>query len=252
VPSLGLDGLPSPLAPGARISNLRGVLNPAPVEPRPSGLGRLGFFALANGTRRREVVLVSSRHVLLAHGAGRRDPVYRPVFASHGETSVIRGDALEPVAEIVDEGAEANHRFAYDGEPLADYFVDCATARLLGATAYTASTIRGVARLHPLDVVGRRAPRVRVLAGPTCATEGRVVDVNAAVEGVGGCRLGNIVIRCSGEAVEPGDSGALLVDERDFAVGLLWGRSDRDPEVAYACHIHPVLDRLGVTMLTRA
>jgi hypothetical protein len=33
---------------------------------------------------------------------------------------------------------------------------------------------------------------------------------------------------------------------------MVWGTSDRDPAIAYASHIHPVLDRLGVTMLTRA
>ena len=108
------------LAPGDVVSNLRGVLEDAASEPRPAGLGTLGFLALVNGSRRREVVLVSSRHVLLAHGARHGDPVYRPAFVSFEDRYVIRSDALEPVAEILDEGAEANHRFAYRGEQARD------------------------------------------------------------------------------------------------------------------------------------
>ena len=112
--------------------------------------------------------------------------------------------------------------------------------------------MRGVARLHPLDVAGRRAPRVRVLGGLTGVTEGRAVEAAATVEAGGEPRFGNIVIRWDdGSRGGPGDSGALVVDERDRAVGLVWGRSDRDPELTYACHIHPVLDRLDVTMLPR-
>ncbi len=261
--SVDVNTLPVPLCPGVTISNLRGLLNDKAVDRNATGLGTLGFFALVNGCRRREVVLVSNRHVLLAHGAGRSDPIYRPMFSQSGETCVISRDMLEPIAEIVNEGAEANHHFQYPSEPAGDYFVDCASARLLdeedvrttlrfvsdGNVEETA--VRSVARMHPLDVVGGRAPRVRKFGGATGLTTGRVVDVAAPVEAAGGpLRLRNLVIRgASGKFVEPGDSGALVLNERDQAIGLVWGRSDTDANVAYACHIHPVLDRLKVTMM---
>lgn len=247
-----------PLQPGITISNLRGMLPEQAAGPHQSGMGTLGFFALVNGIRRREVVLVSNRHVLMAHGAGSGSPIYAPVFSRRDETSLVHASALEPIAEIEDEGAEQNHPFHYNGEPDENYFVDCATARLLAAPAspvgndeHPAPLVRGVARMHPLDALGHRAPRVRKFGGASGITQGRVVDVAAPVENSNGPqRQHNIVIRgTDGSFVSPGDSGALVLNEHDQAIGMVWGRSDHDPNIAYACHIHPVLDRLGVTLM---
>jgi len=250
---------PAPLQPGITISNLRGMLPEQAAGPHQSGMGTLGFFALVNGIRRREVVLVSNRHVLLAHGAGSGSPIYAPVFSRRGETSLVRASTLDPIAEIKDEGAEQNHPFHYNGEPGEDYFVDCATARLLATPAEPgmrngespAPMVRGVARMHPLDALGYRAPQVRKFGGASGITQGRVVDVAAPVENSNGPqRRHNIVVRgTDGSFVSPGDSGALVLNEHDQAIGMVWGRSDHDPNIAYACHIHPVLDRLGVTLM---
>jgi hypothetical protein len=49
---------------------------------------------------------------------------------------------------------------------------------------------------------------------------------------------------------EDGDSGALVVDDRNRAVGLLWGKSRRSRSEAFACHIQPVLECLNVTPIT--
>ncbi|HEU5323999.1 MAG TPA: hypothetical protein VFX28_24570, partial [Methylomirabilota bacterium] len=252
-----------PVRLGATVSNLRGLLPDTPVDRHAAGLGTLGFLALRNGRREREVVLVSSRHVLLAHGAARGAPIYRPLFARRGDAWVIRGDALEPIAEVLDEGAEGSHPFPYPGEAPGEYFVDCASARVLVGRGVhvraelparggrSPAVVRGVARVHPLDAGAWWSLRVQKVGGATGHTVGRVVDAVAAVEVAGGPpRLGTLVIRGEGGPfVGPGDSGALVLDDRDRAVGLVWGRSDAEPDVGYACHIHPVLDRLGVTLL---
>jgi hypothetical protein len=249
---------PAPLQPGIPISNLRGMLPEQAMGAQQSGMGTLGFFALVNGIREREVVLVSNRHVLMAHGARRGSPVYAPVFSRRGETSLVHASTLDPIAEIKDEGAEQNHAFHYNGEPDENYFVDCATAGLLAEPAsptenngIPAPVVRGVARMHPLDALGYRAPRVRKFGGASGITQGRVVDVAAPVENSNGPqRQHNIVIRgTDGSFVSPGDSGAMVLNEHDQAIGMVWGRSDHDPNIAYACHIHPVLDRLGVTLM---
>jgi hypothetical protein len=234
-------GVPA-VALGAPISTLRGVVE----GEAPIGLGTLGFHALRNGRREREVVLVSNRHVLLAHGARRGDSVHQPLRCERGW--VVRRD---PIGEIVDEGAEANQAFGYPGEPRSEYFVDCAAARL--TVAPERPIVRRVARAHALDVAGARRLLVRKLGGATGVTAGEVLDVAAPVDAAGGPRrLNNLLIRGLGSPwVEAGDSGALVVNERDEAIALLWGRSDRDASIAFACHIHPVLDRLDVTMLTR-
>jgi hypothetical protein len=214
-----------------------------------------------NGTRTRREVFVSNRHVLLADGAGRGDPVYSSEVL-RDETVVVRGGNPAPVGEIDDEGQESNYRFAYPGEPEKEYFVDCATALVATPIAELAATARllgldratppsGVARLHPLDVVGRRSPKVTKM-GRDDVVVGRVVDVAGSVDVAGkGRRLNNVVVRLDDPAkVGPGDSGALLVNDRREAVALLWGRDDSDPRIAYACHIHPVLARLRATMVT--
>lgn len=227
----------------------------------PCDVGSIGFFALVNGTRVRREVFVSNRHVLLADGAGRGDPVYSSETLRDEAAVVRRGSAQ--VGEIDDEGQESNFRFAYRGEPEEEYFVDCATARVVTPIAELAATARllgldrtappsGVARLHPLDVVAPRSPRV-VKAGGEDVPVGRVVDVAGSVDVADkGRRLNNVVVRLDDPStVGPGDSGALLVNDRREAVALLWGRDDSDPCIAYACHIHPVLARLRVTMVTK-
>jgi hypothetical protein len=246
----GSDAAVAPLAPGVAVSNLRGLAHGDASGPGVLGLGTLGCLAFDHRVRtRREIVLVSNRHVLLAHGARLGDPVYRPRLLAGGSTQVVV--AGEPIAEISDEGREGNHRFGYRGEPDGDYFVDCASARLL-APRDLRSPVRAVGRLQPMDVLAGRAPRVRKLGGTSGATEGRVVDVSAPVETQGQQRMHNLVVRATaGRFLEPGDSGALLLDARDRAIGLLWGRSDRDPSLAYACHLHPVLDCLHLTLMTR-
>jgi hypothetical protein len=254
---------PATVAPGVTISNLRGLLDKHAPGRNTSGMGTLGFLALVNGTRDRIPVLVSNRHVLLANNAPPSAAIYQPALQyDEDQRAAVRGDTLESIAELLDPGLEGNHRFQYPDEVPADYFVDCASARIL-QNVNTVSTflrvidgmatrvaVAGVARLHPLDAIGWRSPRVRKFGGASGLTTGRVVDARTRVTVAGAERLNTIAIRGdSGPFVGPGDSGALLLNERNEAIGLVWGRSDTDPRVAYASHIHPVLDRLGVTMM---
>jgi hypothetical protein len=241
------------VAAGGGIATLRRGGGEAAASRERAGIGTIGFLAIRNGLRERELVLVSNRHVLLAHGAGRGDPVYSPVPAERPARWTL--PAADPVGTILDEGAEDNHPFSYPGEPVREFYVDCACARVaVGLPGPIPPPVRGVARLHPLDVAGARTVRVRKIGALTGVTQGRVVDARARVEVAGRPgRLNNLLIRgISGPFAGPGDSGALVVNDRDEAIGMVWGTSEREPAVAYASHIHPVLDRLGVTMLTRA
>jgi hypothetical protein len=240
------------VAAGIGIASLRRAGGGAEGDRERAGIGTIGFLALRNGHQERELVLVSNRHVLLAHGAARGDPVYGPVLA--GRPGAWKLSAVDPIGVILDEGAEGNHAFSYPGEPAREFFVDCACARVAAdCPAPIPSPVRRVARLHPLDVAGTRTVRVRKIGALTGVTEGRVVDAQARVTVAGRPgRLNTLLIRGIGRPfAEPGDSGALVVNGHDEAIGMVWGTSERDPAVAYASHIHPVLDRLGVTMLTK-
>lgn len=114
-----------------------------------------------------------------------------------------------------------------------------------------------VARVHAIDAFTGRELRVRKLGRGRDDIIGKVVDVMATVVLSGGQkRYNNIVIRpqtragCHSECfANEGDSGALIVDELNRAVGLLWGKSLQNTTEAFACHIHPVLHCLHVTPL---
>ena len=273
VPAVGFESALRPaLTSGLAITNLKAwVDRPAP-GPEGAGLGTLGCFASSRGPDGRTTpALVSNRHVLLAHGARRGDFVYQPEYSRRDGVCVFHAESLDPVAAIADEGCADNYTYGYPGEAAQAYFIDCATAQLLtehgvhatpelpppgvrGATA-----VKGIARVHPLDVIDGRAPRVYKFGQASGITVGRVVDVAAPIASARGeQRLRNLIIRDdrpaarrTGSSVAAGDSGALIVNERGAAVGLLWGMGQGPAPEAYACHIHPLLHRLDVTLLQR-
>jgi hypothetical protein len=258
----------APLAIGAAISNLKAVLSQPKAESAGAGIGTLSFIAAENGaSARRTLVAVSNRHVLLANGARLGDTVYQPSYVvDRGALCVMRSTDLNPIAEISNEGIEGNDTYAYPGEPAGSYFLDCAAARLLPdaravrprfAAAGGERAVKGMARLHPLDTLVGRELRVHAITAVSGLVKGRVVDVAAPVRlDDGEPRHNNIVIRADAAApvgrdlIQEGDSGALVVDERGRAVGMLWGRSRANPSEAFACHIHPVVGRLDVTLAT--
>jgi hypothetical protein len=123
----------APPTMGAGVTNLRGVLGgeSSGRASGGSGLGALGFFAATNGTTERlDVLLVSNRHVLLAHGAKRGDHIYQPTYTYNEGAYEFRRSSLRPVAEISNEGYEGNYIYSYPGESPEAYFIDCAAARL--------------------------------------------------------------------------------------------------------------------------
>jgi hypothetical protein len=50
--------------------------------------------------------------------------------------------------------------------------------------------------------------------------------------------------------VDHGDSGSALINAKAQLIGVLFAVDGTTPSIAYACHIHPVLDQLKVTAIT--
>lgn len=232
---------------GARISTLAGLRD----GPGPSGLGRIACFGVRRGARRwADPVLLTSHHVLHAHGARAGDVIYSPDVVDEGPMLKIDPASLAPLAGVTENGLDGVHRFAFAGEPEADYHLDCAIARLHDGEAVPSGEVTyRVGRVHPHDVLSQRRLAVRLL-GVHSRAAGEVVDTDALVERADGVLCpGTIVIRSRPGAppfATEGDSGALVVDRHDRAVGLLWGVDLRDPATAYASHLLPVLDRLDL------
>lgn len=237
-------------APGAALQVATLASSGARPEDGRVQLGCVGFVALSNACRlQREVVLVSNRHVLMPAGAARGDGVHRPDWPAPEGPPTLH--AAGRIATLTGAGFEGERPFAWPGEPAAPHFVDCASAVLADGDAIR-PVARGVGRLHPLDATPHRRPRVRVL-GASGPAPGRVIATHATVTSAGEPRRGNIVVRLDRPfAIAQGDSGALLLDERDRAVGLLWGRDPGDAAIGYACHIAPVLACLDLTLMTTA
>jgi hypothetical protein len=239
-------------AAGAAISNLRGINSD---RGGASGLGSLGFLAVRKGDADwRRLLLVSNHHVLKAHGAVAGDAIYQPSFRHLDETIVFDRDP-PAIASLIDGGCEGEFSCAYPGEHPASYFVDCAAAELTRPwTRYPGRiAFAGIARALPVDADRWGGMRVAKLGQDTAFT-GKLVATDAQVRMHDGrLRPNTLVIRSlpgpNGENptfAVPGDSGALVVDTRHRAIGLLWGVNLEDPHEAYACHIHPVLACLGV------
>ena len=131
------------------------------------------------------------------------------------------------MAEVTETGYDGVHRFAFPGEPEQDFHVDCAVARLLDESAMPDGEVAfRVGRVHPHDALPHRRLPVRLLgvhAGPPATSSTSTPPSSGPT---GRSCPGTIVIRT--RAGRPpfateGDSGALVVDRHDRAVGLLWG-----------------------------
>src|SRR5262245_66429774 len=59
---------------------------------------------------------------------------------------------------------------------------------------------------------------------------------------------------CNGEVRfgDHGDSGSAVINAQGKVVGLLYSVSKNNIAIGYACHIHPVLNKLGVSAITNA
>lgn len=243
---------------GASISNLQGIGQSHRINV---GLGTLGFLAVKRQAPNWEsLVLVSNQHVLLANDAIRDEVIFQPDYKTQGEQIIFDALRLNAIAKIDNEGLCGHFSYAYPGESEKPYYIDCATASLLLKQIKNPHRVKSktqyfttVARVHPLDTLNGRELKVRLL-GRSNSVWGKVIDSAATVETVSGelCR-NTLVIRALPDndgVMQPlsrkGDSGALLIDQYQRAVGLLWGNHMLDPFVSYACPIHPVLSCLQI------
>jgi hypothetical protein len=183
-------------------------------------------------------VFLTSGHVLFAAGAARHDPVWR-VDESAGRRNYLRlGSALHGKCGIV--------RFRGD-----DYYVDCA----IGALDEPIEGEPALAADSPATV--KRGDRVLKSGAATGSTRGIIVDpsYHASADGVTSADRSarqpaprQLLIRCADRRpfAEEGDSGALIFNEANMAIGLLWGTTTTGESVA--CPIGPVLHALNIKL----
>jgi hypothetical protein len=245
------DGVGWPFA-GAAIGTLRHLLDHGRGE---TGLGRLGGFVSPRSARDWSGPLgLTCHHVLAAGGARLGDTVYQPQIVDGPDGAVLPATALNPIGTIADPGLAGPHRYAHPGDDARDFYVDCATVRLSapGLRHSGPAAILGCARPHQSDLRQGRGLPVRLL-GVQDRPTGRIVDVAATVAHADGqpCPNSLVIETLPGHTpfATRGESGALVADVHDRAVGILWGVDLEEPRRAFACHLLPALDALGLVLL---
>lgn len=221
------------------------------------GSGRLGGFVVPGSARTWSGLSgLTCRHVFDVMAIDADHTVGEPRVVMARSAACLPAVMSDIIARGEGEGHSGPHLFAWPGEVLQEFYIDCATFRLrdAGLRASGPAQHTGAARAHPCDIRPGRGLPVRLFGVHGCPV-GRITDVAATVEQADGtvCRNTLVIESLPGGApfAVPGDSGALVVDAHGRAVGLLWGVDLGAPRRAFACHLMPVLDRLGV-VLSRA
>lgn len=215
---------------GARIANAKGV---------PGTLG-----CVARTRHDNQPVVLSTWHVLYGNGARKGDVIWSVTEADGQQTFHTLGQTLY--------GKIGSVRFSVE-----EFYIDCAVGscaslapgfagRSLPGTAATMPSVAG----HDTASVGSRVTKTGAATG---ITSGIIADINYSTLADAGGALHvapkQILVRpTDGHAVfnAEGDSGALILDESNRAVGLLWGTNTRGEGVA--CAIEPVLYALNIVL----
>ncbi len=223
-----LDSWDRPIRPGL------------PVSATPNLIGTLG--AVVRDRFDGTLLLLGTSHVLFPSGLS-GSPIWQPTPCAQKGCDCNRvGFASRDCCDIVVCGG---HR----------YFIDCAVARL-DEDVPCDSTIAG----RCVAGVGSALPGARVwkLGAASGQTSGIVIDnlhEETALVGEEYRLVPNQILvqplpknphAANHQFSTIGDSGAVMLDEEDRAVGLLWGASPGG--YALACPIGPVLETLAIDL----
>jgi len=268
---------------GIGVSNLKSLL--AAINSGGGSynlsIGTIGFIAIIDDESSKDnKALITNHHVLNPDGAQNGDSIYNPgITVNEGDETIVKNqerDDTNPIGKILDIGFKDNHAFAYPSSSEEDYYIDCASAKI--NTCYSSwcdtncgtdfrneireldidgsSALAGIYRLRAADA---NTTTVIKRGRTTRRTVGKIIDPFATVNKPDSSGLAQNVIliesteaNCDGNMVfsEEGDSGSALVNEEREIMGLLWGGVDGSPNRSVGCHIHPVMDRLGITPIT--
>lgn len=223
------------VSPAASIMCLHsgvGIANAAGVP------GTLGCIAYTRDSGR--PVLLSTWHVLFGNGAPDGGAVWLRIESAGKRHFAAIGKALYGKLGTVH----------FDGR---HYHLDCAVS----SYDKVLTTVADSRVAPPPAVAGYDSPQLGGLVtkrgDATGITRGTIVDIDysgsTCVEGSSFSTPGQILVRPLDEYdafSAEGDSGALIVDEANNAVGLLWGSNVRGEGLA--CPIAPVLYAMNITL----
>lgn len=211
---------------GASIANNKGVP------------GTLGCFV--RGSIPGDSIL-TSHHVLFGNGATKNE-----------EISLLRSfdDLVLPVP-VGTATMGVLGTVSFEGD---EYYVDCAIGTIARRWWTTGKCLPGALAISGV-AKARLGSRVKKLGSASGLTRGIIADVHYPDEAY----IGRTVFDAPNQIlIKPldsesgfssaGDSGAVVLDDENRVVGLLWGSNSNGEGVA--CHIGPVVQELGLKTVT--
>jgi hypothetical protein len=248
--------------------------------------GTLGYFGKLNtNNSKNNIVLLTNEHVLNKNGAKFGTKIFNPKISKTFEETKSK---LNPIAVFADAEL-SNYPFKYPNEASKNYYIDCALGLVSTDYSSCCNTNCGVGfkpEINKLNIGGSnliygvaRVTKKNIMDNPNYkvfkvgAKTGRTVGKIKEVEGSGKMKNKNsppdnpTFTTCENiihiVSTEPdcdgldrfsffGDSGSVVVNEKQEIIGLLFaGGPDGDGvDITWACHIHPILDRLKITLLS--
>ena len=187
---------------------------------KENSAGTLGYFVTKNGDKG----ILTCAHVLPTVG--------QRVIQQGGLDGGTDPDVIAKVVTSVDDGRN----------------VDCAFAALDKAVEITVEinavgAVSGVRAAKTTELVKKSGRTTKLTTG------GQIIDVNATIMIGPDVYKGQILVTSTGQFASGGDSGSLLITEKDTAaVGLVMA-SNKTGTATYANHIAKVEEALGVNLL---
>jgi hypothetical protein len=271
----------SPLVGGIQITNLKKILGGG----TDVAAGTLGCFATVNqSTSRDNIVVLTNRHVLEDTGGQVGDTLYQPrLVRDNGGFQPLRTEDRHAIGSIENLGVKSERAFKYPedtGGP-ASYYLDCGIAHVdtcysswcdtncgvgwrneikgLGiGTSEDKDALAGIARVRNADLPPGGDYVVYKVGRTTGRTVGKVKDAAATIhnQATNTDRHNCVLVDHLGPNCEngtrfsdEGDSGAVIVNEQRKVIALLFGGNPAGVD-GHGCHIHPVVDALGVTVIS--
>ena len=244
-------------------------------------IGTLGFFATNSSGSRDNVVLLTNQHVLAANGAVVGDTIFQPRFTGGGGAYHLEPNDMHPIGTIENMGLKGNRSYAYPGEAAQSMYVDCATAHVntsfsscCGSNCgvkfanilhnlnqcpdFTSSDVTGVARVTNADLPSGGSYPVYKVGRNTGWSKGKIRTIinlvdpdDPSIHQDKAILIDELGPNCGGGTAfaDDGDSGSVIINAQRQIIGLLFAASEAGGLYA-ACHIHPVIDLLGITMVS--
>jgi hypothetical protein len=267
---------------------IQGGITISPAEGHSATLGCL--VRKRNDDGRENIYLLTNRHVLYGEGRGPGAVVYHPNHKSDPGPSIplgrvepggIRRNHPDPNPDENNPGENY-----YIDAAIARIDIDCIwcdsecskdrlkVAGLIDGLGLNGNKILDVRDVrHDSSIVYKAVngfPKVFKVGRSTGKTWGRVIEYRKRASFKGdppdekafwGYNVMHVAIdedppqngiNCQGSLLfgDEGDSGSMVLDEQGRVIGLFVGASILDNNLARVCHIVPVLDALGVSIIS--